>query len=78
MTDALDLLTVGRVGVDLYGEELHAGFVESRRFQKSVGGARPTSRWRPPGSVAAPQFSRESETTGSVSTSGMRSSTTSA
>ena len=39
MTDALDLLTVGRVGVDLYGEELHAGFVESRRFRKSVGGS---------------------------------------
>ena len=39
MTDDLDVLTVGRVGVDLYGEELHAGFVETRRFQKSVGGS---------------------------------------
>lgn len=39
MTDDLELLTVGRVGVDLYGEELHAGFVESRHFQKSVGGS---------------------------------------
>lgn len=39
MTHDLELLTVGRVGVDLYGEELHAGFVESRHFQKSVGGS---------------------------------------
>ncbi|MGH3078888.1 MAG: 5-dehydro-2-deoxygluconokinase [Gaiellaceae bacterium] len=39
MTGELEVLTVGRVGVDLYGEELHAGFVESRRFQKSVGGS---------------------------------------
>ena len=39
MTGELEVPTVGRVGVDLYGEELHAGFVESRRFQKSVGGS---------------------------------------
>lgn len=39
MSHDLELLTVGRVGVDLYGEELHAGFVESRHFQKSVGGS---------------------------------------
>jgi len=39
MSAELELLTVGRVGVDFYGEELHAGFVESRRFQKSVGGS---------------------------------------
>ena len=39
MTDDLDVLTVGRVGVDLYGEELHAGFIETRRFQKSIGGS---------------------------------------
>jgi 5-dehydro-2-deoxygluconokinase len=39
MSAGLEVLTVGRVGVDLYGEELHAGFVESRRFQKSVGGS---------------------------------------
>ena len=39
MSTDLELLTVGRVGVDLYGEELHAGFVESRRFQKSIGGS---------------------------------------
>lgn len=39
MSATLDVLTVGRVGVDLYGEELHAGFVQSHRFQKSVGGS---------------------------------------
>ena len=39
MTHELELLTVGRVGVDLYGEELHAGFVETRHFQKSIGGS---------------------------------------
>jgi len=39
MTRDLDVLTVGRVGVDLYAEELHASFTEARRFQKSVGGS---------------------------------------
>ena len=39
MTRALDVLTVGRVGVDFYAEELHAGFIEARLFQKSVGGS---------------------------------------
>jgi 5-dehydro-2-deoxygluconokinase len=39
MTGALDVLTVGRVGVDLYAEELNAGFTEARRFQKSIGGS---------------------------------------
>jgi 5-dehydro-2-deoxygluconokinase len=39
MSAALEILTVGRIGVDLYGEELHAGFVECRRFQKSIGGS---------------------------------------
>lgn len=39
MSAAPEILTVGRVGVDLYGEELHAGFVEARHFQKSVGGS---------------------------------------
>jgi 5-dehydro-2-deoxygluconokinase len=35
----LDVLTVGRVGVDLYAEEPGAGFTEARRFEKSVGGS---------------------------------------
>lgn len=39
MADGLEILTVGRVGVDLYAEELHASFTEARRFQKSVGGS---------------------------------------
>jgi 5-dehydro-2-deoxygluconokinase len=39
VSDSLDVLTVGRVGVDLYAEEPGAGFTEARRFQKSVGGS---------------------------------------
>jgi 5-dehydro-2-deoxygluconokinase len=39
MRRELDVLTVGRVGVDLYAEEPRASFVEARRFQKSVGGS---------------------------------------
>ncbi len=35
----LEVLTVGRVGVDLYAEELGASFIEARRFQKSIGGS---------------------------------------
>jgi 5-dehydro-2-deoxygluconokinase len=35
----LELLTVGRVGVDLYAEELGASFIDARRFQKSIGGS---------------------------------------
>jgi 5-dehydro-2-deoxygluconokinase len=35
----LDVLTVGRVGVDLYAEDPGASFTEARRFQKSVGGS---------------------------------------
>jgi 5-dehydro-2-deoxygluconokinase len=38
-TIRLELLTVGRVSVDLYAEELHASFIEARHFQKSVGGS---------------------------------------
>lgn len=39
MSRGLDVLTVGRVGVDLYAEELHASFTDARTFQKSVGGS---------------------------------------
>lgn len=35
----LELLTVGRVGVDLYAEEIGASFTDARHFQKSVGGS---------------------------------------
>ena len=34
----LDLITVGRVSVDLYADEPGAGFTEPQRFQKSIGG----------------------------------------
>ncbi len=35
----LEVLTVGRIGVDLYAEEPGASFLEARRFQKSIGGS---------------------------------------
>jgi 5-dehydro-2-deoxygluconokinase len=34
----LDLLTVGRVSVDLYADAAGAGFVDEQRFVKSIGG----------------------------------------
>jgi 5-dehydro-2-deoxygluconokinase len=39
MTAGLETLTVGRIGVDLYAEELDASFTEARRFVKSIGGS---------------------------------------
>ncbi len=36
---SLELLTVGRISVDLYGEEPGAGFAAVRRFAKSAGGS---------------------------------------
>jgi 5-dehydro-2-deoxygluconokinase len=35
----LDLLSVGRISVDLYGEQLGAGWAEVRSFAKAVGGS---------------------------------------
>jgi 5-dehydro-2-deoxygluconokinase len=54
MTDGLELLTVGRVGVDFYADEPHASFIEARSFQKSVGGS-PTNV-----AVAAARLGRRS------------------
>lgn len=39
MTGELETLTVGRIGVDLYAEELHASFATARHFVKSIGGS---------------------------------------
>ena len=36
---ALDLITVGRISVDLYAQELNTGFDEQQSFAKSVGGS---------------------------------------
>ena len=54
MSHELELLTVGRVGVDFYAEEPNAGFVDARTFQKSVGGS-PTNV-----AVAAARLGRRS------------------
>ena len=35
----LDLLTIGRISVDLYGEDEGHGLADPQRFQKSVGGS---------------------------------------
>ena len=39
MTSNLEVLTVGRVGVDFYADEPNAGFFEAHLFRKSVGGS---------------------------------------
>ncbi|HET7744895.1 MAG TPA: 5-dehydro-2-deoxygluconokinase [Gaiellaceae bacterium] len=54
MNRELELLTVGRVGVDFYAEEPNADFVAARRFQKSIGGS-PTNV-----AVAAARLGRRS------------------
>jgi 5-dehydro-2-deoxygluconokinase len=39
MTRELEVLTVGRIGVDLYAEQLGVPFAEARTFAKSIGGS---------------------------------------
>lgn len=65
MSEPLDVLTVGRVGVDFYGEELHAGFVESKLFHKSIGGS-PTNV-----AVAAARLGRRSAVLTKVGADGL-------
>lgn len=36
---SLDLIAVGRISVDLYGNEAHAGFADAQTFTKSIGGS---------------------------------------
>jgi 5-dehydro-2-deoxygluconokinase len=38
VTEPLELLTVGRVSVDLYADEAGAGWLDNQRFVKSIGG----------------------------------------
>jgi 5-dehydro-2-deoxygluconokinase len=54
VTGSLELLTVGRIGVDLYADEPGVPFVEARRFEKSIGGS-PTNV-----AVAAARLGRRS------------------
>jgi 5-dehydro-2-deoxygluconokinase len=54
MTPALEVLTVGRIGVDLYADEPGVSFAEARRFEKSIGGS-PTNV-----AVAAARLGRRS------------------
>ena len=39
MTIALDLLTVGRISVDLFSEQINTSFSQPQTFQKSIGGS---------------------------------------
>jgi 5-dehydro-2-deoxygluconokinase len=54
MTEALELLTIGRVSVDLYGEQLGVPLAQVETFAKSVGGS-PTNV-----AVAAARLGRRS------------------
>ena len=38
-TDVPDVITVGRVSVDLYAEEVNASFTDPQTFRKSIGGS---------------------------------------
>lgn len=39
MTTGLDLLTVGRISVDLFSEQINTSFSQPQTFQKSIGGS---------------------------------------
>lgn len=39
MTTSFDLLTVGRISVDLFAQQLNTSFIEPQTFQKSIGGS---------------------------------------
>ena len=49
-----DVLTMGRVSVDLYPEQSGVSLAEVRTFAKSLGEARRTWRSPPPDSAAGP------------------------
>ncbi|NDA60157.1 MAG: 5-dehydro-2-deoxygluconokinase, partial [Actinobacteria bacterium] len=38
-TDVPDVITVGRVSVDLYAQEVNASFTDPQTFRKSIGGS---------------------------------------
>jgi 5-dehydro-2-deoxygluconokinase len=54
VTGPLELLTIGRIGVDLYADEPGVSFADARRFEKSIGGS-PTNV-----AVAAARLGRRS------------------
>lgn len=54
MTTGLDLLTVGRISVDLFSEQINTSFSQPQTFQKSIGGS-PTNV-----AVAAAKLGRKS------------------
>lgn len=54
MTTSFDLLTVGRISVDLFSEQINTSFSQPQTFQKSIGGS-PTNV-----AVAAARFGHKS------------------
>ena len=53
MTDPYDVVTVGRVGIDLYPEQTGVPLAEVITFRKMLGGPPPTSPSRQHGMVGA-------------------------
>ena len=66
----LELLTVGRISVDLYAEQLGTHFTTCARSASRSAARRPTSRSPPAGSAIVPPCSRGSATTRWAATSG--------
>lgn len=65
-----DVLTMGRVGVDLYPLQDGVGLEDVSTFQKYLGGARPTSPSRRRSTADAPPWSAGPVTTRSAATCG--------
>ena len=68
----LEVLTMGRVGVDIYPEQVGVPLEDVRSFGKFLGGAPPTSRSRRLGTAAAPPSSPAPGTTPSAGSSTRR------
>ena len=74
MTSSLDVLTVGRIGVDLYAEQVGVPFTEARTFAKSIGGSLTNVAVAAARLACGARCSRRSATTSSAATRGRRSS----
>jgi 5-dehydro-2-deoxygluconokinase len=55
VTSHLDVLTIGRVGIDLYPLQDNVGLKDVQAFAKSIGAAPPTWRSPRPGTATAPR-----------------------
>ena len=48
-----EIITIGRIGVDLYPEQIGVHLADVQTFVKAWAAPQPTSRWAPPASAAA-------------------------